>query len=122
MGWSSTVRVLQHTHRRLRSWGLGLLKIWKGKALKSRGLETSLCPLGHSPFFTEKSLLLRRERVLRKGLQVISGRDVHTLQFTRPQFGVCDCAWKDISDGEGLVKLEGKPVEEILLAGCNQPE
>ena len=65
--------------------------------------------------------LLRQEKVPRKGLQVFLGREVHTLQFRRPLFGVFDYLWKDISEGEVMIELGAKSVEEILMAGCSQP-
>ena len=61
--------------------------------------------------------LLRQEKAPRKGLQVFLGREVHTLQLRRPLFGVFDYVWKDIADGEVLIPLSGKSVEEILMAG-----
>ena len=64
--------------------------------------------------------LLRQDKVPRKGLQVLLGQEVHTLQFRRPLFGVFDYIWKDISDGEVLFQLGAKSVEEILMAGCSQ--
>ena len=36
-------------------------------------------------------------------------------------FGVFDYLWKDISDGEVMIELGAKSVEEILMAGCSQP-
>lgn len=52
--------------------------------------------------------LLRQEQVPRKGLQVFLGREVHTFQFRTPLLGVFDCFWKDISDGEVLVRFGEK--------------
>ena len=54
------------------------------------------------------------------GVQVFLGKEVHTLQFRRPLFGVLDYAWKDISNGEVMTQLGGKTVEEILLCGMSQ--
>lgn len=65
--------------------------------------------------------LLRQDVVPRKSLQVFLGKEVHTLQFRRPLFGVLDYAWKDISNGEVMTQLGGKTVEEILLCGMSQP-
>ena len=65
--------------------------------------------------------LLRQEKVPRKGLQVFLGREVHTMQFRRPLFGVFDYLWKDISDGAVLVDLSVKSVEELLMASMSQP-
>jgi hypothetical protein len=41
--------------------------------------------------------LLRQERVPRKALQVFLGKEVHTMQFRRPLFGVFDYLWKDVA-------------------------
>ncbi|CAJ1461453.1 unnamed protein product [Effrenium voratum] len=65
--------------------------------------------------------MLRQEEVPRKALQVFCGKEVHTMQFRRPTFGIFDYIWKDISDGGPMVRLEEKSVEEILMAGMSQP-
>eukprot|EP00435_Cladocopium_sp_Y103_P069810 s1270_g34.t1 len=64
--------------------------------------------------------ILRQETVPRKSLQVLLGREVHTMQFRRPLFGVFDYLWKEISEGEVMRNLSVKAVEEILLAGMCQ--
>eukprot|EP00438_Fugacium_kawagutii_P005653 Skav226155 [mRNA] locus=scaffold3275:8981:13610:+ [translate_table: standard] len=65
--------------------------------------------------------LLRQERVPRKALQVFLGKETHTIQFRRPLFAIFDYLWKDIGEGEPMVKLGVKSVEEVLMAGCCQP-
>eukprot|EP00435_Cladocopium_sp_Y103_P061594 s1327_g23.t1 len=64
--------------------------------------------------------ILRQETVPRKSLQVFLGREVHTMQFRRPLFGVFDYLWKEISAGEVMRSLSVKAVEEVLLAGMCQ--
>ena len=64
--------------------------------------------------------ILGQERVARKALQVFCGKEVHTMQFRRPVFGVFDYIWKAIGDGREYVELGPKVVEEILMAGCLQ--
>ena len=64
--------------------------------------------------------ILGQERVARKALQVFCGKEVHTMQFRRPVFGVFDYIWKSIGDGKDYVELGPKVVEEILMAGCLQ--
>eukprot|EP00438_Fugacium_kawagutii_P032030 Skav203167 [mRNA] locus=scaffold371:249779:253293:+ [translate_table: standard] len=65
--------------------------------------------------------LLRQEEVPRKAVQVFMGKETHTLQFRRPLFALFDYLWKTISDGDAMVKLDAKCVEEVLLAGFSQP-
>eukprot|EP00435_Cladocopium_sp_Y103_P048232 s510_g14.t1 len=65
--------------------------------------------------------ILRQQEVPRKALQIFMGREVHTMQFRRPLFGVFDYLWKDIGDGGAMINLQIKSVEEILLAGMCQP-
>ena len=65
--------------------------------------------------------LLRQERVPRKALQVFLGKEVHTMQFRRPLFGVFDYLWKDVAQGSPMVELGLKSVEEVLLSGLLQP-
>ncbi|CAK9115233.1 unnamed protein product [Durusdinium trenchii] len=42
------------------------------------------------------------------------------LRFMPPVFGVFDYLWKDISDGEVMIELGAKSVEEILMAGLRE--
>ena len=65
--------------------------------------------------------ILRQEFVPRKALQVLLGREVHTMQFRRPIFGVFDYLWKEISDGAVMLDLGSKSCEEIFLAAMSQP-
>eukprot|EP00438_Fugacium_kawagutii_P000873 Skav218505 [mRNA] locus=scaffold1564:7454:12902:+ [translate_table: standard] len=65
--------------------------------------------------------LLRQKKVPRKALQVFMGKEVHTIQFRRPLFAVFDYLWKEISEGETMVELQAKSIEEVLLAGFSQP-
>ena len=65
--------------------------------------------------------ILRQEFVPRKALQVLLGREVHTMQFGRPVFGVFDYLWKEISDGAVMLDLGPKACEEIFLAAMSQP-
>ena len=65
--------------------------------------------------------ILRQEFVPRKSLQVLLGREVHTMQFRRPLFGVFDNLWKEISDGAVMIDLGAKACEEIFLAAMSQP-
>jgi hypothetical protein len=65
--------------------------------------------------------ILRQEFVPRKALQVLLGREVHTMQFRRPVFGVFDYLWKEISDGAVMLDLGPKACEEIFLAAMSQP-
>ena len=65
--------------------------------------------------------LMRQDEVPRKALQVFLGREVHTLQFRRPLFGILDYVWKDISEGGVLTQLGSKSIEEILMCGMSQP-
>eukprot|EP00438_Fugacium_kawagutii_P020958 Skav211849 [mRNA] locus=scaffold305:925833:932175:+ [translate_table: standard] len=65
--------------------------------------------------------ILRQEKVLRKALQVFLGKETHTIQFRRPLFAMFDYLWKDIGEGEPMVELGVKSVEEILMAGFSQP-
>ena len=43
------------------------------------------------------------------------------MQFRRPLFGIFDYLWKEISDGEVMIDLSVKAVEEILMAAMSQP-
>eukprot|EP00438_Fugacium_kawagutii_P006300 Skav233308 [mRNA] locus=scaffold4193:88579:93795:+ [translate_table: standard] len=65
--------------------------------------------------------ILRQEKVPRKALQVFLGKETHTIQFRRPLFAIFDYLWKDIGEGEPMVEIGPKSVEEILLAGFSQP-
>eukprot|EP00438_Fugacium_kawagutii_P019894 Skav227771 [mRNA] locus=scaffold1237:40424:41934:+ [translate_table: standard] len=65
--------------------------------------------------------LLRQEGVPRKALQVFLGREVRTMQFRRQTFSIFDYLWKDIGEGEPILRLGVKSVEEILMAGCSHP-
>eukprot|EP00438_Fugacium_kawagutii_P031803 Skav203274 [mRNA] locus=scaffold324:47756:49783:+ [translate_table: standard] len=65
--------------------------------------------------------LFRQEGVPRKALQVFLGREVHTMQFRRQTFSIFDYLWKDIGEGEPILRLGVKSVEEILMAGCSHP-
>ena len=65
--------------------------------------------------------LLSQGRAPRKGLQVLCGKEVHTLQFRRPLFGIYDYLWKYIASGEDRVLLDMKALEEILMGCCSQP-
>ena len=65
--------------------------------------------------------ILRQEFVPRKSLQVLLGREVHTMQFRRPIFGVFDYLWKEISDGAVMLDLGSKACEEIFMAAMSQP-
>ena len=56
----------------------------------------------------------------RKALQVFLGREVHSLQFRRPLFGIFDYLWKEVGDGAPMLELGVKSVEEVLLAGMSQ--
>ena len=64
--------------------------------------------------------ILGQEKVPRKALQVLCGKEVHTLQFRRPLFGIYDYIWKGIASGESSVRLDGKMAEELLLGCCCQ--
>ena len=64
--------------------------------------------------------LLRQPQVPRKALQVFLGREVHSLQFRRPLFGIFDYLWKEVGDGAPMLELGVKSVEEVLLAGMSQ--
>ena len=64
--------------------------------------------------------VLTQEKVPRKALQVLCGKEVRTLQFRRALFGVYDYIWKEIASGETAVRLDGKSVEELLLGCCCQ--
>eukprot|EP00438_Fugacium_kawagutii_P006902 Skav221026 [mRNA] locus=scaffold576:100629:103533:- [translate_table: standard] len=65
--------------------------------------------------------MLRQDQVPRKALQVFLGREVHTLQFRRPLFGVFDYLWKAVADGGPMVELNLKETEELFLASFSQP-
>lgn len=65
--------------------------------------------------------LLRQEAVPRKALQIFLGKEVHTMQFRRPLFGIFDYVWKDVAQGSPMLELGLKSVEEILLSGALQP-
>eukprot|EP00438_Fugacium_kawagutii_P033332 Skav210467 [mRNA] locus=scaffold1443:165052:167511:- [translate_table: standard] len=65
--------------------------------------------------------MLRQEQVPRKALQIFLGREVHTLQFRRPLFGVFDYLWKAVADGGPLLELNLKETEELFLASLSQP-
>ena len=60
--------------------------------------------------------LLRQDLVPRKALQVLLGREVHTMQFQRPLFGSFDYLWRDVSDGGAMTELGVTPVEEVVPA------
>ena len=65
--------------------------------------------------------LLRQDEMPRKALQVFLGKEVHTIQFRRPLFGIFDYLWKDVAQGSPMVELGPKSVEEVLLSGMTQP-
>ena len=65
--------------------------------------------------------VLRQGRVPRKALQILCGKEVHTLQFRRPLFCIYDQVWKDIAFQGAMVSPSALTVEELLMGGALQP-
>ena len=64
--------------------------------------------------------IMRYEFPPKKAVQVLAGREVHSLQFRRPMFSILSDVWKEIGKDRPVCRMGSQVIGELLLLNCLQ--